>query len=265
MPIKIGRIAAKVPMKKFPSQFADLLSRRGRSILNRGCLDTGQAFHDGTTPLALFTGVLDPKMASACRDLLDRTLYRHVRRVDSPIPPEAMNGMRKNYAERLPKTLRFKTAYFASRTSQAYKAASGIGLFDMMRSETLALFAEAVTSLSLVRNPGVQAILYEPGDYAGPHNDHHPEDAHLRHGYVDLHISLTNSGVSSQYLICEKSGHFSSMYSVSKNGSVAVYRLPFWHYTTPLIGKARTQKPARRWLLLASFELAAPAKTARNK
>jgi len=32
-------------------------------------------------------------------------------------------------------------------------------------------------------------------------------------------------------------------------GGVTAYRLPFWHYTTPLEG----QPEARRWLVLASF------------
>lgn len=240
-------------MKRFPSEFAELLNRRGRSILSNGHSDGDHAFHKQPTPLALLTGIMDDRTAHACRELIDGTLYSHVRRVDSPIPREAMSGMKKNYQEKLPKTLRFKTAYFASRTSHAYKAASGIGLFKMMKSESLAQFAEAVTGLRLKRNPSVQAILYEPGDYAGPHNDHHPENEDLRDGYVDLHISLTNDGVAGQYLVCEESGHFSKMYSVSKNGSVAVYRLPFWHYTTPLAAKTRREKEARRWLLLASF------------
>jgi hypothetical protein len=125
----------------------------------------------------------------------------------------------------------------------------------MLQSESLAVFAERVTGLNLQRDRWIQVILYEPGDYAGPHNDHHPEHVSARHGYVDVHISLTSPGVSGQYLVCEHGGHFSRQYSVALNGSVAVYRLPFWHYTTPLRAKRSMGEEARRWLLLASFEI----------
>jgi hypothetical protein len=243
-------------VRRLPREFADLLSPRGRSILNYGYAQARQVFRGRATPLVLLPAILDAGAASGCRRLLDRSLYDHVRRVDAPIPPETITGMRRNYAELLPKTMRFKTAYFGSRSSRAYRAASRIGLFDMMRSESLVRFAEAVTSLELKREPDVQAILYEPGDYAGPHNDHHPQCDSARHGFVDLHISLTGSGVSSQYLVCENGAHFSRMYSVARNGSVAVYLLPFWHYTTPLVAKRSARKDAHRWLLLASFDLA---------
>jgi hypothetical protein len=37
-----------------------------------------------------------------------------------------------------------------------------------------------------------------------------------------------------------------------------VYRLPFWHYTTPLAAKPGAEATARRWVLLGTF-LDAPA------
>lgn len=241
-------------MKRFPTEFADLLGANGRRILERGYPQSDRIFHGDQTPLALLPGVLEAETSAACLRLLDRTMRDHVRRVESPIPPEALTGMRENYTELLPKTMRFKTAYFASQTSESYRTAERIGLIDMLRSESLALFAEAVTGLPLYRDRGVQAILYEPGDYAGPHNDHHPENEAARDGFVDLHISFTTQGVESQYLVCEDRGHFSTMYSISQTGSVAVYRLPFWHYTTPLAAR-HGAKSARRWLLLASFNI----------
>jgi hypothetical protein len=32
-----------------------------------------------------------------------------------------------------------------------------------------------------------------------------------------------------------------------------VYRLPFWHYTTPLVGRPGKEDAARRWVLLGTF------------
>lgn len=242
-------------MNRFPAEFADLLSPRGRAILKRGYPDAERVFHGKETPLALLTGVLDSKKATACRDLLDKTLYDHLRAIRSPIPPEALTGMTKNYEEQLPKTMSFKTAYFASRSSLSYRAAAEVGLLAMLRSESLAAFAEAVTGIKLERKNGVQAILYEAGGYVGPHNDHHPEDENCRDGFVDLHITLANSAVANQYLVCEDAGFLSKIYPVTANGSVAVYRLPFWHYTTPLIAKTGRTSEARRWLLLGTFDI----------
>jgi hypothetical protein len=40
--------------------------------------------------------------------------------------------------------------------------------------------------------------------------------------------------------------------SVAKAAAVTAYRLPFWHYTTPLVGK-RGRADAVRWVLLGTF------------
>ena len=103
----------------------------------------------------------------------------------------------------------------------------------------------------------MQAILYGHGDYVGPHNDHHPEQAHLRHGYVDVHLSFVNEHVDSQSLVCQGAdGHLNALYNVTRTGSIAVYRLPFWHYVTPLMGRPGHESKARRWVLMASYTIA---------
>ena len=244
-------------MRKFPTDFADLLSPRGRRVLERGFAGRNTIFGGAETPLALLPGMLDAGFASAGAALLDRTLMSHVKPVSVPVPPETISEMTENYGELLPKSMRFSTVYFGSRTSKAWKAAEEIGLMAMMRSASVARFAEAVTGLKLTGNRGTQVILYRSGDYAGPHNDHHPESPAERDGFVDLHISLTTSGVASQYLVYEdRFHHLSNASAVSLNGSIAVYKLPFWHYTTPMKAKRGRENDARRWLLLRSFGIA---------
>ncbi|TMJ28529.1 MAG: hypothetical protein E6G95_08535, partial [Alphaproteobacteria bacterium] len=81
---------------------------------------------------------------------------------------------------------------------------------------------------------GLQVLRYGPGDYAGPHNDHHPENPAARAGYIDLHLSLCTPGVAHQWLVYSRAGHFSEIVSVAGPATVTAYRLPFWHYTTPL-------------------------------
>ena len=90
--------------------------------------------------------------------------------------------MRHDYGELLPKTSRARTIYFESRREPGVKAAERIGLARMMRSASFRAFAEALAGRRLAASWGLQVLRYGPGDYAGPHNDHHPENKAARGG-----------------------------------------------------------------------------------
>ena len=124
-----------------------------------------------------------------------------------------------------------------------------IGLVRMMRSASFRAFAEALAGRRLRTGWGLQVLRYGPGDYAGPHNDHHPENPAARRGYIDLHLSLCTPGVAHQWLVYSRAGHFSEIVPVAAPATVTAYRLPFWHYTTPLVGTAQ----AARWVMLGTF------------
>ncbi|MBL8705995.1 MAG: hypothetical protein JNM30_14190, partial [Rhodospirillales bacterium] len=136
-------------------------------------------------------------------------------------------------------------------------AAERIGLLAMTGSDTWRGFAEAVAGRALDPDGGRQVLRYGPGDYSGPHTDHHPEDEHARHGYIDLHLSLGSPGLARQFLVYAPMGkhgaHFSDMVDVNTLGGISVYRLPFWHYTTPLQRLKGADKAARRWVVLGTF------------
>jgi hypothetical protein len=187
--------------------------------------------------------------------LLDDNLYQTLQIEQSGIPPESITDMEENYTETLPKTMRVKTAFFRRKSARSYRWAEKIGLLTMMRSESFALFAEAMTGLKLDRDYGIQVSCYEHGDYAGPHNDHHPESEYLKDGFVDFHVMFTNKAVAHHYLVYEEKGHFSKIVNINTQGGISVYRLPFWHYTTPLAGKPQREGEARRWLLLGTFQV----------
>ncbi|MBI3453299.1 MAG: hypothetical protein HY057_10855, partial [Rhodospirillales bacterium] len=57
-------------------------------------------------------------------------------------------------------------------------------------------------------------------------------------------------------LVYAEGGHFTRMAAVNMTGGVTVYRLPFWHYTTPLVAKRGRARTARRWVLLGTFRYA---------
>ncbi|HYR67936.1 MAG TPA: hypothetical protein VEP47_17475 [Reyranella sp.] len=237
--------------RPIPGEFEDLLSASGKRVLA------------GTH--ALCGRLADPKVRFLERDdLLDRIKAERVRRaletalvdkleaLERPIPPESIFGMRRDYGELLPKTSRARTIYFDSRREPGVKEAERIGLARLMRSASFHAFAEALAGRKLANGWGLQVLRYGPGDYAGPHNDHHPENKAARGGYIDLHMSLCSPDVAHQWLVYSRAGHFSQIVSVAKPASVTAYRLPFWHYTTPLVAK-RGRPDAARWVLLGTF------------
>ena len=43
------------------------------------------------------------------------------------------------------------------------------------------------------------------------------------------------------------------METAARSGRITAYRLPLWHYTTPLVAKRGREAEARRWVLLGTF------------
>lgn len=240
-------------MRRFPTEFADLLTPKGAALL-AGCHVQSGALANPRTRFLALDGLIDPRPARAIAALLDKTLLAYLHAMAQPIPPETIWEQTRNYAETLPKTMRQRTAHLDNPRSAAFKAAGEIGLIAMLRSESYRAFAAALAGRPLKKKYGLQVIAYGSGDYAGPHTDHHPEEPDARRGYLDMHLSFATPAVRDQYLVYAKTGHFTEMVEVTqKAGLVTAYRLPFWHYTTPLRAKLKQEKDARRWVLLGTF------------
>lgn len=240
-------------MRAFPIEFADLLNAKGRKWMADHPAGSRPAARNGF--FELIDGIIDPATARSCVRLLDKTVYPVLSHYVDRIPRGSISGMTRNYSEKLPKTMSMKTCVLFSRRFRAYEPADAIGLVSMLRSDSLRELAEASTGLRLQR-AAPQVILYETGDYVGPHNDHHPQNDRVKNGFVDLHIMFSNDAVAHQWLVYEEERHLKNIRDVNLKGGVAVYRLPFWHYTTPLAARHGREAGARRWLLLASFEIA---------
>ena len=233
-----------------PAEFEDLLNAAGRRVL-AGTHPLCGALANPRTRFLARHDLLDRAKAERLRRALERSLEDKLVLMARPIPPETISEMREDYGELLPKTSRARTIYFESRREPGFKEAERIGLVRLMRSASFRAFAEALAGRPLESDWGLQVLRYGPGDYAGPHNDHHPENVDARSGYIDLHLSLCSPGVAHQWLVYSRAGHFSEIVSVARPASVTAYRLPFWHYTTPLAAKRGQQ--AGRWVLLGTF------------
>ena len=247
-------------MQRFPAQFADFADagRLARASRQASLKSRRQRF-------TWLPGLIPPATALAAATLLDRRLGEFLRPMRHPIARDTITGMRENFTETLPKTMSNRSVMLNDKYAPSGRAASRIGLLEMLASQSLRDFTQRVCGRELTDNAGFQAICYHAGDYVGPHNDHHPEDENLRHGYVDVQITLSNAAVARQYLICEQAGYLNSTASVGVRSGVSVSHLPFWHQVTPLQARRGEEAAARRWLLLASFEIAAPARKPRPR
>src|SRR3954469_3670403 len=203
--------------------------------------------------LSLFRIPVSSGKLATLTDFMDRRLAAHLRVLRSPIPKDIIRKLKVNYSESLPKTMRIRTADLDAKSGKAKRVAASLGLIAALKSDQLRQFGERVTGKKLLPDPGCQVICYEPGDYSGPHTDHHPEEPELRDGYVDIHIMLSSPKVASQLLVYERQqGMLNEVAEIGKGMSIAVYQLPFWHYTTPMLARPGADD-ARRWLLLASY------------
>jgi hypothetical protein len=246
-----------------PREFEDLLTPAGRRILS-GAAGVCGALADPRRRFLALEGIIAKGKAEALRRALEARLLPLLTPMAMPIPPETIWEMERDYEEWLPKTSRVRTAYLERKRSAAYQEAQAMGLIDLLRSESLALLAERIAGRKLDRRNGQQALCYSHGDYAGPHNDHHPENKRAAGGYLDVHLSLSVPSVAHQYLVYAKGGHFTEMLPVHGLGTLTIYRLPFWHYTTPLQAKSGQEDRARRWVLLATYLFAADKKSTRK-
>jgi len=236
-------------VKRFPREFSALLSREGRAVLDGRHPRLSGALAQGKGRFVSGTGLLDAKKSSAVVTLLERALGPHLFVMEQAIPKSATWGMKVAYREKLPKSVHVRTAMLDSDGSKALAAAEEVGLIAMLRSKSFHAFAEALSGYPLRKQWGLQALCYFPKDYSGPHNDHHPDEPLGREGYTDLHLTFCNGAVEQQLIVYERNGHLSEQESIVTRGGVTCYRLPFWHYTTPLQGSAK----ARRWVLLGTF------------
>lgn len=246
-------------MRTAPAEFAELLTPKGRRLLE-GKLSPARLTVE--RPFVAVSGAVDAKKAAGLRDLIDRSLKDVLTEMEDPIPDWTIAEMRENYAELLPKAVRVKTALLESRRARAFRIADEIGLLRLLRSESFARFAQVLAGRPLQRGWGIQALCYGPGDYTGPHNDHHPEEPEAKDGYLDVHLTLATPAVQSHFLVYAQDGHFSQMEDVNTVGGITAYRLPFWHYTTPLQARRGKEADARRWVLLGTFLFESPASSA---
>jgi len=236
-----------------PTEFEDLLTPAGKRVLAGNAPGICGALADPKPRFVALGGMVAKAKAESLRLKLEHEMAGLLTDLNQPIPPETIWDIKRNYDDWLPKSVRCRTAYLENRRGAAWHRAKELGLIDLLSSDSLIAFAEAVLGRKLDPKGGQQILRYGHGDYSGPHTDHTPEISRAAKGYLDFHLSLVAPGVAHQYLVYARSGHFSEMVPVAETGCLTLYRLPFWHYTTPLQAKPKQERSAARWVLLGTF------------
>ena len=240
----------------FPAQFDRLLTARARAALAAGTSRLAGALSDPARPFIVVPGALDARQCARGLAALETGLADVLAPLAAEIPPQSIWGQTRSFQERLPKVARMSSAYLGRRGSRGWARAEACGLIDLLGSDSLRRFGEMLTGRRLSPRIGRQVLCYRAGDYIGPHHDHHPDIPGARDGYLDIHISLVTPAVRRQLLVYARDGHLTEVVDVARHGLITAYRLPFWHYTTPLEARRGGGEAARRWVLLASYQFA---------
>ncbi len=235
----------------FPAEFDRLLNARAR-----GMQRLAGALADPARPFVVVPGWLDAGRSARGLAALEADLLDVLAPLAAPIPPETIWNQTRSFQERLPKAARLSSAYLGRRGGRAWARADAVGLIAMLGSESLRRFGELLTGRRLSPRIGRQILCYRASDYIGPHHDHHPDIPGARDGYLDIHLSFVTPSVRRQLLVYARDGHLTETVDVARQGLITAYRLPFWHYTTPLEPRRRREADARRWVLLASYQFA---------
>src|ERR1700754_3104542 len=96
-------------MQKFPAEFADLLTPKGRRILDGRTTDLAGTLAAPNRFFVALTGAIAAAKARAVPALLERRLAPQMVNLASAIPPQSITNQTRNYQERLPKVARMHT------------------------------------------------------------------------------------------------------------------------------------------------------------
>jgi hypothetical protein len=255
-------------MKTWPCEFSDLLSEQARALLDQPAPLAQFAMDNGQTPYVNLGQVIDPAARDAGLELLEQgwpIMQGH--REENPLRPEDQCAPELDYAS-CPYNSRLYHMFCPiasdSGDEDFRRFFLDSGLLAMCRSDSMRRFAEAITGYRLLQNQrsGVLVICYGAHDYLSLHNDvKWPMqagwvDSAEPIAYVDLHLSFVTDAAEQQYLVIQE-GRFCNRIMGGKpvNGTVSVYRLPFWHYATPLVPRAGEDAQCRRWIVMANYEI----------
>ena len=259
---------------RWPSEFTELLTNRGREILDQGLVAPQFEFDNGETPYVSLRDVVDSEQARVCLAAFE-SRFAAIRpyRVDYRIPGASQARPELDYSSS-PFCARhyqmtcpmdgYDPRYDEAglRNSRSFFDDSGLRTFA--QSDSIRRFAEKVTGYELRQREGsgILVVCYGAYDYLSPHTDvSWPftagwDSENRAIAYVDFHLIFGNDAVAHQYIVMQDGAHLNKILGGPPfNGAISVYRLPLWHYSTPLVPKPGREDEARRWILMLNYQI----------
>lgn len=254
-PSDVTTDGGSIGRSKFPSDWDSALNSKGKALFEEWTDASNGPLFTEESKARVSQGVLRSEVVSAMCNALYESFYSILEKGEKPVPADSLDRIEETGTDRLPKSYHLKGCFLNDEDSEAYERARDTGLLDLLESSRLLQVAESASGHGLEGPVGREILCYEHGDYTGPHTDHHPDDPDRKDGYVDVHVTLCNSYVDQQLLVSESDGHLNQQHRIGVESAISMSWLPHWHYTTPLVGKPGHEDDARRWLLLATYEL----------
>ena len=251
-------------MSKIPTQFADILTPEAKAFLTTR---NSSVFEPGAGGYAKINAIT-PHYSTLFFNTINDVVGPHLRNVLHKMPnsPKKMHDY-KFLWDSAPIPWQSHTCYMdfadikgnreelpdlSPLKSIAYTQVKESGLFDIFQSESwfewFHNFIGADADQFEDQNKSIQFSKYTQGDNIGLHNDYYGTTKKVK-WFLDVHISFVNKWVDHQYMLFGKDT-LNNEVSVAANGSIGIYRLPLWHFVTPLIGKVGHENEAARWLII---------------
>jgi hypothetical protein len=206
--------------------------------------------------------LIDPFESAPARRLtalLDSVVFPCMDRIERDLPASALPSDASRDDPAFERSLSASTGSLTDSRSPVQPIAEQTGLVELIRSPTVRQVAQRLSGYALGRELSVGVFCYSGGDHLGPHADRRAVGSRpIDPGVVGLNLCFPNDGVASQTLVWEQDGTLDQAVALDGRPAVFMLRLPFWHYVTPLLAKPGRERDARRWVLTASYEIAAP-------
>lgn len=269
---------------KMPTQFADLLQPKYRFLCDEVIKGVGPqrqaatyqlAFVPGQneTPFVQIADAIDPVQATKLAQFFSKELGGLFPRIDRPIKGyihgEDFHGdmgqfTRSMFCDAYTRGgLRSPGGHIPKQDLESIIAALiKLDLMPLVTSESLWHFSRNITGYDLQprERSWFQMSEYEHGDYFAAHNDLIVEETpvngklvdHIQY-FADLHMTFLTPHNIFQGFMYQNGRHFNGFFNAATNGSITMYRLPFWHQVTPMQADEKQRAKARRWLIMTGF------------
>jgi hypothetical protein len=245
---------------RIPLEFADILSERAKPFLHK----KNKPMNGDVGGYRKMDGAIHPSFCKEIMLILESEMKPHLHKIDMRLPTDAKSMYNFKYKTGTsPLGWQSSSAYLNYSDPESYsKVYLGVqqavydtfyatGIPSLFHSDSwnewMCNFLGEDESAFADRSRAIQVSRYVEGDNIGLHNDYYGNRKQAD-WFIDAHISFCHE-VAHQYMLFGVDS-LSNSTCVSKMGSIGLYKLPLWHFVTPMVAKRGKSSEAYRWLII---------------